>query len=330
VSGRADEHDFLPAASWERLRLRAELLARTRAFFADRAFLEVETPLLSADTVVDRHLDPLSVTLPDDQRRPDVGRTLWLQTSPEFGMKRLLAAGAEAIYQITRAFRSGEAGALHNPEFTIVEWYRRGDSMEQGIALLCELVQALLNTPEAERVSYAEAFLLHVGVDPHAATQDELVQLASRWGIDVAGGAAALDRDGWLNLLLSHLVEPQLGQAAPTILYDYPESQAALARVEGDPPVAKRFELYVRGIELANGYYELVDPGELRKRVKVANRQRELDGKPALPEESRLLAAMEHGLGESTGVALGFDRLVMLAAGAGSLAEVLAFPIRRA
>jgi elongation factor P--(R)-beta-lysine ligase len=330
VSGRGDEHDFLPTANWQRLRLRAELLARTRAFFHQHDFLEVETPLLSADTVVDRHLDPLPVTLPADPRRPEVGRTMWLQTSPEFGMKRLLAAGAEAIYQITRAFRAGEAGGLHNPEFTIVEWYRRGDSIEQGIALLGELAQALLGTPEPERVSYAEAFQLHVGIDPHSATRDELAELAKRWGIDVAGGATALDRDGWLNLLLAHLVEPQLGQASPTILYDYPPSQAALARIEGDPPVARRFELYVRGIELANGYQELVDPHQLRERIRTANRQRQLDGKPTLPEESRLLAAMEHGLAESTGVALGFDRLVMLAAGARSLAEVMAFPIPRA
>lgn len=330
MSGRADEHDFLPTASWERLRLRAELLARIRAFFHQRGFLEVETPLLSADTVVDRHLDPLAVVLPADPRRPDTGRALWLQTSPEFGMKRLMAAGADAIYQITRAFRAGEAGALHNPEFTIVEWYRRGDSMEQGIALLSELAEALLGLGPAERVSYAEAFRLHAGIDPHAATADELAELAARWGIEVSGGVAALDRDGWLNLLLAHLVEPHLGQALPTILYDYPPSQAALARVEGDPPVARRFELYVRGVELANGYDELVDPRELRERIRTANRQRAVDGKPALPEESRLLAAMKHGLGESSGAALGFDRLVMLAAGASSLAEVMAFPIDRA
>jgi lysyl-tRNA synthetase class 2 len=328
VSERGREVDFRPTADWQRLRLRAQLLARTRAFFAERGFLEVETPLVSADTVVDRHLDPLAVILPDDPRRPDAGRRMWLQTSPEFGMKRLLAAGGEAIYQITRAFRAAEAGALHNPEFTIVEWYRRGDSMAGGMQLLSELAVALLGTPPAEQVSYADAFRLHVGIDPHAARVEELEPLARYWGIGVAGGG--LDRDGWLNVLLSHLVEPQLGHAAPTILFDYPASQAALARVEGDPPVARRFELYVRGVELANGYYELVDPGELRARAVAENRLRAADGKPALPEESRLLAAMEHGMGESTGVALGFDRLVMLAAGADSLAEVMAFPIDRA
>ncbi|MEX0679598.1 MAG: EF-P lysine aminoacylase EpmA [Pirellulales bacterium] len=330
MSERRDEHDFLPTASWERLRLRAELLARTRSFFAERGFLEVETPLLSADTVVDRHLDPLAVVLPDDPRRPDAGRKLWLQTSPEFGMKRLLAAGARAIYQITRAFRAGEAGALHNPEFTIVEWYRCGDSMTGGMQLVSEMAEALLATGPAEQVSYAEAFRLHAGIDPHAATSAELAELARRWGIEVSPGAAALDRDGWLNVLLSHLVEPHLGQSSPTILFDYPASQAALARVEGDPPVARRFELYLRGVELANGYHELVDPRQMRERNRTANRGRALDGKPELPEESRLVAAMEHGLADSCGAALGFDRLVMLAAGASSLAEVMAFPIDRA
>ena len=326
----AQRSDFLPSADWQRLRLRAELLARTRTFFAEHGFLEVETPLLSADTVIDRHLDPLAVRLPDDPRRPDVGRTLFLQTSPEFGMKRLLAAGGEAIYQITRAFRAGEAGELHNPEFTIVEWYRRGDELAQGMQLLCELADALLALGPAEQVSYAEAFLVHVGVDPHTATANDLAAAARHWGVSVSEEFAAADRDAWLNLLLTHLVEPHLGQSVPTILYDYPASQSALARLHGDPPVAARFELYVRGVELANGYHELLDPAIFRERNRVANQHRAADGKPGLPEESRLLAAMEAGLPASTGVALGFDRLVMLAAGASSLAEVLAFPIDRA
>lgn len=326
----ASDPDFLPTASWERLRLRAELLARTRSFFAERGFLEVETPLLSADTVVDRHLDPLAVTLPADPRTPGIGRAMWLQTSPELAMKRLLAAGGEAIYQITRAFRAGEAGRLHNAEFTIVEWYRRGESMADGMRLLSDLAEALLGLGPAEQVSYADAFRLHAGIDPHAADAAELAELARRWGIAVSGGFGTADRDAWLNLLVAHLVEPHLGQAAPTILYDYPPSQAALARIHGDPPLAARFELYARGIELANGYHELVDPDELRKRFRAANQQRSGDGKPALPEESRLLAAMEHGLPEASGTAMGFDRVVMLAAGADSLAEVLAFPVDRA
>ena len=322
--------DFLPTADWQRLRLRAELLARTRAFFAERGFLEVETPLLSADTVIDRHLDPLTVVLPHDPRSPDQGRTLYLQTSPEFAMKRLLAAGAEAIYQITRAFRAAESGDLHNPEFTIVEWYRRGDDLAQGMQLLSDSADALLGLGAAEQVSYAEAFLVHVGIDPHRASTTELAALARHWGLSFSAGDTEEDRDAWLDVLLTHLVEPHLGQSIPTILYDYPPSQAALARLHGEPPVAARFELYVQGIELANGYHELLDPGVLRERNQLANRQRAADGKPTLPEDSRLLAAMDRGLPEATGVALGFDRLVMLAAGASRLSEVLAFPIERA
>jgi lysyl-tRNA synthetase class 2 len=312
------------------LRLRADLLARVRAFFAERKFLEVETPLLSADVVVDRYLDPLLVTLPDDPRQPEHGRQLWLQTSPEFGMKRLLAAGGEAIYQITRSFRAGERGPLHNVEFTIVEWYRRGDDMRQGMQMLSEMAEALLPFGPTETLSYAEAFLRHVGVDPHTATVAELRAASTRHGVDVSQGFAEADRDNWLNLLVAELVEPHLGQTRPTILFDYPASQAALAQTHGDPPVAARFELYVRGIELANGYHELLDASVLRRRNEQANQQRASDGKTALPAESRLLAAMEHGLPACTGVALGFDRLAMLVAGATRIDDVLAFPIDRA
>jgi lysyl-tRNA synthetase class 2 len=322
--------DFLPTAPWANLRLRAELLRTLREFFAARGFLEVETPLLSADVTVDRHIDPIGVVLADDPRQPEVGRRMWLQTSPEFAMKRLLAAGATAIYQVTRAFRNAERGPLHNPEFTIVEWYRAGDAMEQGIALLSELTDALLALGGAERLSYAAAFERYVGIDPHGASVAELRRLAERLAV-AAPDSLGDDRDGWLDLLLAERVQLQLGRSRPTILFDYPASQAALARVrEGNPPVAERFELFVDGVELANGYHELLDSAVLRERIIGANLQRAADGKPPLPTESRLLAAMDAGLPASTGVALGWDRLVMVAAGANSLAEVLPFPIDRA
>lgn len=333
--------DFLPAAAIAKLKLRAKLLRRVREFFDARGFLEVETPILSADVVVDRHIDPLPVVLADDPRQPGVGRQLWLQTSPEFGMKRLLAAGMRAIYQVTRVFRGGEIGRLHNPEFTMVEWYRVGDDMAAGMALLSELCAELLGTKGAEQVSYAEAFERHVGVDPHRAGVGELKSAAQGLGISIPDGLQD-DRDSWLNLLLAMCVEPQLGRGSPTILFDYPATQAALAKVrtettgDGAPnvpatfEVAERFELYVEGIELANGYHELLDPEVLRKRNRAANAARAADGKPVLPEESRLLDAMEAGLPACTGVALGFDRLLMLAAGAKSVAEVMAFPIDRA
>ncbi len=328
-----DADDFRPTASWANLQLRADLLRRVREFFHVRDFVEVETPILSADVTVDRHLDPLSVILPRDVRQPEIGRRMWLQTSPEFGMKRLLAATSEAvaIYQITRAFRAGESGLQHNPEFTIVEWYRVGDSMAAGMQLLADLAQALLGSQLAERLSYADAFARHAGIDPHRATTAEFQSAAAARGITITPNLAELDRDGWSNLLLAELVEPHLGVAQPTILFDYPASQAALAKTRPqDSPVAERFELYVRGVELANGYHELLDPKILRDRNTAANSSRVADGKPPLPEQSRLLAAMDHGLPACTGVALGFDRLVMLAAGAKTLAEVMAFPIDRA
>ncbi len=323
--------DFRPTAPWSNLILRAEILRRVRRFFEERGFIEVETPLLSADTVVDRHLDPLRVVLPDDPRNPTTGRTMWLQTSPEFAMKRLLAAGAKAIFQVTRAFRAAERGRLHNPEFTLVEWYRVGDSMEEGMNLLSDLSEELFGRGPAERVSYREAFETRLGVNPHLSSASELAAIAEAKGIATPQGWDVNDCDAWLELLLSEEVEPYLGRAQPTILYDYPASQAALAVVRyGEQPVGERFELYVNGIELANGYHELLDPEELRRRNTRVNRDRRADGKPVLPEESRLLAAMEHGLPPCTGVALGLDRVVMLVAGEQSIDRVLAFPIERA
>jgi lysyl-tRNA synthetase class 2 len=338
-------NDFSPSASLEILRLRANLLAKVREFFAAHGFLEVETPLLSADVAVDLHLDPIPVVLADDVRKPEIGRRLWLQTSPEFGMKRLLAAGAKAIYQITRAFRNAEIGARHNPEFTMVEWYRVGDDMQAGMSLLSELCQVLFNTAPAKLLSYSAAFEQHVGVEPHTASAADLLAATKRNGIDVPQGIES-DRDALLNLLLAEGVEPKLGSCMtdasnesatatplgqPIILFDYPATQAALAKTRpGPPPVAERFELYINGIELANGYHELLDPVELRRRNRTANAARSAAGKPAMPEDSRLLAAMDVGLPPCTGVALGFDRIVMLAAGVQTIREAMAFPIERA
>jgi lysyl-tRNA synthetase class 2 len=330
--------DFRPCADWDTLRRRAALLAAVREFFSARGFLEVETPLLSTDVVVDRHLDPLCTTLYPDPRRPDAGPRLWLQTSPEAGMKRLLAAGGEAIYQVTRSFRSGESGPRHNPEFTIVEWYRRGDDLAAGMNLLSDLCEALLGRGPAERLSYAAAMRRHAGVDPHAATIERMAGVLLARGATPPPSMKASDRDGWLNLLLAELVEPHLGQGRPTILYHFPASQAMLAEIvesadsPDEPPreVAQRFELFVEGVELANGYYELTCADELRRRMDAACDERVADGKSPLPGPQRLLAAIRAGLPRCCGCALGFDRVVMLAAGKKSIAEVLAFPIDRA
>ncbi|MFH1265954.1 MAG: EF-P lysine aminoacylase EpmA [Planctomycetota bacterium] len=325
------DDDFRPTAGWEKLRFRAQLLRRLREFFHRRGFLEVETPLLSADTVVDRHLDPFRVAADPVSPTCDGGRRLWLQTSPELAMKRLLAAGGEAIYQVTRAFRGGEQGPLHNPEFTMVEWYAVGHGMAEGMQLLSDLCAALLEHGPAEELSYRTAFERYVGIDPHAATAELLASTTRACGIEPPASLRAEDRDGWLDLLLVERVQPHLGQGRPVILYDYPASQAALARVRPEvPPVAERFELYLGGIELANGYHELVDASVLRDRNRRENALRKLDGKEPLPENSRLLAAMEAGLPAATGVAMGLDRVVMLAAGASRLDEVIAFPFDRA
>jgi lysyl-tRNA synthetase class 2 len=307
--------------------LRDALLRKLRAFFHEHGFIEVETPLLSADVVVDRHLEPFSV----DVVRGGASRRLWLQTSPEFAMKRLLAAGGGAIFQVTHAFRQEEQGPRHNPEFTLVEWYRPGDDLAAGMRLLSELSDVLLGRGLAQTITYQAAFIQNAGIDPHAADAAALRRVALERGVVVPETLTTADRDAWLDLLLVELVEPHLGVDRPAILHDYPASQAALARVRPGPTaVAERFELYVDGVELANGYHELLDAATLRERNRENNRHRVAGGKTALPAESRLLAAMDSGLPACAGVALGFDRVVMLAAGATGIAQVIPFPFDRA
>ncbi len=281
--------------------------------------MEVETPVLCAAGAVDEHLDPIPVTL----RLPGAPRR-YLVTSPEHPMKRLLAAGSGPIYQITRVFRDGERGRLHNPEFTMLEWYRPGfdhtalmDEVEQ---LVCDV---LGRTGPFERITYREAFERVLGLDPHTAPLEQLAERARR---DVDN-----DRDGLLNELLATKIEPTLGVTTPTFLTDYPASQASSGRIRaGDPAVAERFELYVNGLELANGYHELLDATEQARRYDDANRRREAAGREPLPMDDHLLAALRAGLPASAGVALGVDRLVMAAIGASSIDEVIAFPIERA
>jgi lysyl-tRNA synthetase class 2 len=325
-----DGMPFESAKTVEIVEARASLLTRVREFFTRRRFVEVETPILSADIVVDRHLDPLTTTLYGDPRAPERGPTMYLQTSPEFAMKRLLAAGMTAICQVTRAFRAGEVGPLHNPEFTMIEWYRVGDDYAAGRQLLADFFEHFYQSGVAHERTYADAFLEQVGVDPHRASIEELSGAAKAHSV-VAPASLGDDRDAWLELLFTELVQPKLGRPGAAIIFDYPATQAALAKVrDGDPPVAERFEMFYQGIELANGYHELTDPAALRARNRLQNAARVRDGKVALPEESRLLAAMDAGLRDGCGVALGFDRAVMLAAGAKCIQEVIAFPAERA
>jgi lysyl-tRNA synthetase class 2 len=308
--------DFAPTASSSMLEQRAALLRKLRDFFHERGFVEVETPIVAREIIPELNIEPL---------RLEDG--YFLQASPELHMKRLLAAGAHAIFQVTRSFRANERGQLHNPEFTIVEWYRAGDDMAAGIDLLDALTQTLLGTPPAARITYAETFERTIGVSPHAASLDELAAAARRLELAVPGGT--INSDEWLNFLLATRVEPQLGHQRPEIVCCYPATQASLARIVRSPlgyDVAERFELYYRGIELANGFHELTDAAELRQRFQRVNQVRIAKGSRPLPLPDRLLAAMEHGLPACTGVALGFDRLVMLATGAKSIDEVIAFP----
>ncbi len=328
MSASASRHD--------RLRQRAELLARLRRFFAERGFLEVETPLLDSEIIPELHIEPFGAA-PAMRSTAAVGDTamapselLWLQASPELHMKRLLAEGLPAIFQVTRSFRAGERGQLHNPEFTIIEWYRTGDGMAEGMDLLDALCQEVADSPAATRTTYGDAFLRHAQVDPHLATCEELAAAVARLNVQAPTESRRDDRDEWLNLLLATVVEPKLGECAPEILYDYPASQSSLAAtaVRGKGvEVAERFELYWRGVELANGFHELTDAAALRRRIEQVNEQRLADGRPALPLPERLLAAMEKpGLRACSGCALGFDRLVMLACGCESIDDVMTFP----
>jgi lysyl-tRNA synthetase class 2 len=247
-------------------------------------------------------------------------------------MKRLLAAGSGAIYQISKAFRDGEQGRRHNPEFTLLEWYRPGWDHHRLMDEVAALLSRILGVPPAERRTYREAVREYAGVDPWTCSADELRERASELDLGEVAGLDADDRGSWLDLLLSLVVEPQLGRGRPTLLYDYPPDQAALARVrgEGEGAVAERFEAYVEGVELANGYHELLDPVEQRRRFESDLERRAEAGLPAVPVDERLLAALAAGLPPCAGVALGVDRLVMLAVGASSLEEVLAFPADRA
>lgn len=320
--------EWRPSAGLEALRQRASTFAAIREFFAERGVLEVDTPWLVAAGAMDPNLQSLSVAY-DGPGAPSGGR-LWLQTSPEHAMKRLLAAGAGSIYQITHAFRAGERGLLHNPEFTLLEWYRLGwdhHALMDEVAALC---RHLLGDCAVERLTYAQAFCIHLGVDPLEAPRRTLEARASELGLGRAA-LAALGRDALLDLLLSHRVAPALGCGRLTFVYDFPASQAALARLRPDDPrVAERFELFSAGIELANGYHELTDAAEQRLRF---DRERALRARLglALPEiDERLLAAMEAGLPACAGVAMGLDRLIMRAFGASRIDEVLAFPIERA
>ena len=319
-----------PSAGLEALRARASMLQRLRAFFAERGVLEVETPILSHAGATDPSLGSLT-TLWRGSDAPG-GQLLYLHTSPELLMKRLLAAGSGPIYQVCKVFRDGERGRRHHPEFSLLEWYRPGWALEALIDEVAALVRRLLERPAlgVEIIRFRDLFRERLAVDPWKADASALRAAAESAGL--AGcDRLELDRDGWLDLLMSRCLEPELGRGCMTFIRDYPPTQAALARVNPGPPaVALRFELYLDGMELANGFDELTDVHEQSARFEADLEARRIAGLPQPPLDAVFLSALEAGLPSSSGVALGLDRLLMCALGADQIDEVLAFPVERA
>jgi lysyl-tRNA synthetase class 2 len=317
-----------PSASIPTLLKRAAILAEIRRFFTERGVLEVETPCMSQATVTDIHLTAFETRLV----APGYGQgvPLWLMTSPEYHMKRLLAAGSGPVYQLCRSFRNEEKGHHHNPEFTMLEWYRPCYDMYRLMNEVDDLLQHILECEAAESLSYQQAFMRYLDIDPLCADKTQLREAAAK--LDLSNIAdAEEDRDTLLQLLFTMGVEPQIGKERPAFVYHFPASQASLARISmEDHRVAERFEVYFKGIELANGFHELADADEQRQRFEKDNRNRAACGLPQRPVDLNLLAALEAGLPDCSGVALGVDRLIMLALKAESLEEVMAFTVDRA
>jgi lysyl-tRNA synthetase class 2 len=335
------EQSWQPSCSVPMLHMRAAMLQAIRLLFQQQGYLEVQTPCLSRDIVIDAHLEPFQL-----QER---GQRWYLQTSPEAHMKRLLAAGSGSIFQITPVFRRDELGERHNPEFLMIEWYGVGSTWEQQLEFTETLVRTAVQAavpfrqhPAAvwpdgrfRHVTYADAFWQTLGIDVHQSGIEDLRRIARQRLVPVPETGPEPSLDDWRNLLLAMLIEPQLGgfsgQERPEFLCDYPPTQAALAVVtDTDPPVARRFELYIRGIELCNGYQELTDPVELTRREQTQNTGRKAEDRAELPGAPRLTAALQAGLPECSGVALGFDRLAMIAAGVDCIDDVMPFPGMRA
>ncbi|KEA54205.1 MULTISPECIES: elongation factor P--(R)-beta-lysine ligase [Mangrovibacter] len=324
----SDTATWQPGASVPNLLKRAEIMAGIRRFFSDRGVLEVETPCMSQATVTDVHLVPFETRFVGPGHSQ--GMNLYLMTSPEYHMKRLLAAGCGPVYQLCRSFRNEEMGRYHNPEFTMLEWYRPCYDMYRLMNEVDDLLQQVLECSPAESLSYQQAFQRHLEIDPLSADKQQLREVAAR--LDLSNIAdTEEDRDTLLQLLFAMGVEPHIGKDKPTFVYHFPASQAALAQISTeDHRVAERFEVYFRGVELANGFHELTDAGEQQQRFEQDNRKRAAKGLPQQPVDVNLLEALKAGMPDCSGVALGVDRLVMLALNAESLSEVMAFTVDRA
>ena len=317
--------DWRPTASLATLRLRAQLLQRAREYFQATGALEVETPVLVRAAVTDVHLESLEVRLVDGSSSG------FLHTSPEYAMKRLLCAGAPDVYQVARVFREGERGRNHNPEFTMLEWYRLGLDhhalMQDVDALLRALLEPHRLVGPTQHVAYAEAFQTALGIDPLKADTRETAAALRGAGADVPESLLD-DHDGLLDLAMATLVATGFATDRITFIHDFPASQAALARVRG--PVASRFEAFWGALELANGFHELGDATEQSRRFETDLAARRRRGQPERAPDARFLAALTAGLPPCAGVALGFDRVAMIASGASHIDEVIAFPAERA
>jgi|JFJP01.1.fsa_nt_gi elongation factor P--(R)-beta-lysine ligase len=315
-------HSWQPTATLEVVKLRMQVYQQIRQFFAARGVLEVETPILSAGSVPEPAIEPLYTYY-----HTHVAKQLFLQTSPELAMKRLLAAGSGAIYQICKVFRDGEAGRLHNPEFTMLEWYRPHFTVSELLDEIDELLQLLLHTSELERVDYCDIFEQHTDLHPLHTPLEILQKYVLRFGIE----GQQLDRDSCLQLILSQEVEPYLAQIHPLAIINFPASQAALAcKHPENPLLAERFEVYVQGVELANGFQELTDPVEQEQRFEADLVKRHALKLGVYPLDEQFLAALHAGMPPTSGVAIGLDRLVMLLTKAKHIREVLTFSIENA
>ncbi|MCW8983284.1 MAG: EF-P lysine aminoacylase EpmA [Gammaproteobacteria bacterium] len=315
-----------PTAPIENLKMRARILQQVRAFFLERGVLEVDTPSMSHAGLSEPNIESFQVTNPDNP--------LYLHTSPEFPMKRLLAAGSGSIYQIAKVYRQGESGRFHNPEFTLLEWYREGWDYRALMDEIAELITAIIGYERLEQapewLSYCEAFLRYLAINPLTASTDELARCAVEQGIELYSEGEGMERSGWLDLLFAEKIQPHLGRGRISFIYDYPAEQASLARLKPeDSSLAERFELFIEGVELGNGFGELTDASEQRLRFKHELEIRNVRGAHLPPLDERFLAALEHGLPECSGVAIGIDRLLMVVLDADSIDEVIAFPIER-
>jgi lysyl-tRNA synthetase class 2 len=316
-----DKKNWRPTASLQNLQKRAAILAKIRHFFAERSILEVETPLLCQFGVTDPYIQSFAVPAQDGVR--------YLQTSPEYAMKRLLAADSGSIYQICKAFRVEENGQWHNSEFSILEWYRIDFNHHDLMQEVAEFLKSVLDFRPAKYFRYAELFQRYLSLDIFTISDNQLREKIHSLGW-LQTPLEKLDRDTCLQLLMTHAIEPHLGQEQPAFVYDFPASQAALARINlSTPPVAERFELYIQGLEIANGFHELKNAEEQKHRFLQNQNVRRKDQTPVLDIDTYFIAALKHGLPDCAGVALGLDRLMMLAGKTDHIQNVLAFSWER-